>query len=615
LRKLTLSAFLVLSLPLLAAPAGTWGERGISHRFVVNGALLYAADGRGVSVYDVSNPAAIRRIDVESGDAETRDLAIAGGTDLAVATSVGLERFAIAADGTLTRMGTTVIEGGVAHVAASNSFIAAAGAAAGKTLLILERSDDGFAVVHQQRFGEEIRALAVNGSIAYAAVERTAIFAVSMPGGETTATIAIDAAGMAISGSTLWAAAESRGLFAIDLATSSIAGSVGEGIYRFRDVAVSGSRVCALEAPDKVHVVDGSKPSAPRIVATLTDWVNVLAVSGDRLYLAGAVIDAERMSFETGGPLRVYDLAGATAPVKLGEFRDLAGPVSGVWTDGSVAYVIDAPYLRILDVSKTSAPRELGAIVVPDIQDFIRVRNGLAINYGRVWVNLLDVSNVRKPVLIGRWHTQGHAPSAAALLRDTFVEANDHSGMHVVDYSDPSAPVQISGRIFHYLDVTGGDDAIYALQADIFLTVDLTDRRKVVDSQKYPGIFKQLDTLPPNAAFPHHVAIRGGEGIMLFDLTTNRFQPVRVGTVPVDSPELIATGDDRVLVAKDGILHRVDVPGPLRLEPTDMAVTSPMQISIAGEKVVIADRYRLRIYGPDTDPVPAEPVRRRAVGH
>jgi hypothetical protein len=47
--------------------------------------------------------------------------------------------------------------------------------------------------------------------------------------------------------------------------------------------------------------------------------------------------------------------------------------------------------------------------------------------------------------------------------------------------------------------------------------------------------------------------------------------------------------------------------------------TSPMQMSVAGEKVVIADRYRLRVYGPDTPAPPPAPTpvpsRRRAVAH
>lgn len=600
---------LLLSFPVFAQQ-GVWGERGISRRFVLRGDLLYAADGRGVSVYDVSNPANIRRIDVESGDAESRDLAFIGTTDLVLATDRGIDRFAVAADGTLTRLGTTAVTGGVTRIAGTPT---RAVAAAGQTLLILSRTEDALAVEYSERFNETIRALAANGNTIYAAVQRSAIFAIDANSGTWLNTIAVNAVGLAISGSTMWAAAEIRGLFAIDLATGTVVGVTGAGQMTLTDVAAAGTRVYATEAPDRVHVFDGGRREAPVRVATLTDWVTVIAASGNRLFLSGQLVDDETFTFETGVPVRVYDFTTTTAPVQVGEFRDLAGPVSGVWTDGSIAYVVDQPFLRVIDVSTTAAPRELGSIVVPEIQDHIRVKNGLAINYGRVRVNLIDVSSPRRPKVIGSWHTQGHAPSHAALSRDTFVEANEHSGLHVVDYSNPAEPVQIAGRIFHYLDIAAGDDAIYTIQQTTFLTIDLTDRRRVVDRTVYSGQHFQLDTTPPNAAFPHHVVLRTAQAVMVYSLENDRFTPRLTKTVPMASPGLFGTNETSVFVTKDGVLHRMNVAGPGGFSATDMAVTAPQQISVAGEKVVIADRYRLRIYGPDTPAPPAEPGKKRAV--
>ena len=602
---------LLLSLPVFAQ-GGVWGERGISRRFVVSGNLLYAADGRGVSVYDVSNPAAIRRIDVESGDAESRDVALIGTTDLVLATSTGIDRFSINADGTLTRLGFTAVAGGVSRIAATSN---RAVAVAGKTLLILSRSENVLATEFSQTFTTAIRAVAASGNTAYASIERSGVYAISTTSGATLFTTTVDASGLAVSGSTLWASADIRGLFAIDATTGAILGAVGERQFRLAGVAAAGSRVYAMEAPNRIHIFDGSNPGAPVLAGTLTDWVNVLAAGGTRVYLAGATVDEEKMTFETGAPVRVYNAADAAAPVLLGEFRDLAGPVSGVWTNGSVAYVIDAPYLRVIDVSKTAAPRELTSILVPDIQDYIRVKDGRAINYGRLWVHLIDVSNPRKPKVLGSWHTQGHAPSAAALARDTIVEANDYSGLHVVDYSDPANMHQISGRIFHYHDIAAGDDAIYTIQSATFLTIDLTDRRKVVDRTVHSAQYVSMDTLPPNSPNPHHVALRTTQGVAIYTLEHDRFDPRLQKFVPFSSPGLLATNDDSVFVARDGVLHRLSVANPTGFTATDMAVTSPMQISIAGEKVVVADRYRLRVYGPDTAPPPPARGRRRAIRH
>lgn len=606
-------ALAFLSHPVAAQPQGIWGERGISKRFVLRGNLLYAADGRGVSVYDVTNPAAIAKIDVESSDAESVDLALLGDRDLVVATSQGIDRFRVNADGTVDRLASTEVADGVSQVAASST---RAVAASDRTLLVYTRGGNGLAIEHQLALGQTIRALEVSGNLAFVAVQRAGIYVIDLNSGETVTTIAADAVDLALSGGTLWAVAEVRGLFAIDVATQKVLSISAARDYRLTGVAASGSRVYAVEAPNRILIFDASKPAEPKLLGTMTDWVNVLAANGARLILSGAIVDEEGFTFETGAPVRIYDTANATGAIQLGEYRDLAGPVSGVWTDGSIAYVIDAPYLRVIDISTTTEPKEMASIVVPDIQDHIRVKNGLAINFGRVYVVLIDVSKPRAPKVLGKWHTSGHAPSFAALARDTFVEANDHSGLHVVDYSDPANPVQIAGRIFHYHDIAAGDDAAYTIQHATFLTVDITDRTRVVDRTEYTGQYLQLDTLPANAAFPHHVALRSATGVTIFSLLEDRFRPLQLRFVPMPQTDLMATSNTSVFVARDGMLHRLDVPGGDAFVETAMTVTSPRQISIAGEKVVVADRYRLRIYGPDTaSPPPVPPARRRAVAH
>src|SRR5213075_3207774 len=54
-RRIWSAAFFVVALaPLAFGDSGVWGERGIVHRFAVRAPFLFEADGRGVSVYDVS---------------------------------------------------------------------------------------------------------------------------------------------------------------------------------------------------------------------------------------------------------------------------------------------------------------------------------------------------------------------------------------------------------------------------------------------------------------------------------------------------------------------------------------------------------------------------------
>src|SRR2546426_8961158 len=112
MRSIT-SAALILFFSVVAAPgqSGQWGSRGISQRFVVQGNLVVAADGRGVAVYDVSDAATIRRLSAVETAAESIDVAVLNVAvlnttpDVIVATRGGLERFSLLPNGTLIPIG------------------------------------------------------------------------------------------------------------------------------------------------------------------------------------------------------------------------------------------------------------------------------------------------------------------------------------------------------------------------------------------------------------------------------------------------------------------------------------------------------------------------------
>ena len=608
-RKAVLLLLLVIALPL---QAGEWGSRGVSRRFVVNGDRLYAADGRGVTVYDVSNAASLRRIDVETGDDETHDLALLGSNRLVVGTARGIDRFEVASDGSLTRLDSFRGIRDVTRVAANDQIVAAA---SGSTVMIL--TDDATRFYRSIQLGQRVRALMFIGGLLYVGVEGVAIYVYDPLTAAQVAVVSHDPSDFARNGSILWSAG-AHGLAAIDVsdpAAPHLVGQVADLILT--NVAAAGSRVYAVESKDLLHVFDGSSPQQPHLVSTVHEWVHVVAASGSRVFTSGSQFDEEGLIYETGVPVRVYDAANMTV---VSEFTDYAGPVSGAWTDGSVAFIVDPPYLRVLDVSRSAEPREMTSILVPHIQDHIRVRNGFAIIYGRSDVNLIDVSDPWKPKYLSTYEAKGHPPGAAALLRDTFVQANEHSGLHIVDYSDPANAVQIAGRIWHYHDVAAGDDAVYVMAMGQFLILDITDRTKVVDRKIESFESKaQIDTIPPSSGSPQYVVIRGLSGLYFRGLMEDRFDPSLVAMVPIANAGVFGSFDSGVYVTIDGALWRINVSDPSTLIETGLRVTSPQQIAVAGEKIVVADRYSVRVYGPDTaqppQPPPTPPSRRRATRH
>src|SRR5438552_18991592 len=97
---------LLICVPLLLhAQSGEWGSRGISHRFVVLGQRVFDADGRGVTLYDVSQ-APVRQLFFAATGAERVDLALVTDHDLGVATREGIQRLLVASDGSL--IGTSI---------------------------------------------------------------------------------------------------------------------------------------------------------------------------------------------------------------------------------------------------------------------------------------------------------------------------------------------------------------------------------------------------------------------------------------------------------------------------------------------------------------------------
>lgn len=599
--------------------AGMWGSRGVSHTFELRGDRLYVADGRGVSVYDVADPAHVQRLDVEIGDDESHDLAIAGGR-LYLATSGGVEWFSVGTDGTLSREGRAENLGFVNRVAARGDYVVAGG---GKSIYVLAWEQGELHQLRTYATRSAVRDLTFVKDFVYAGFDGGGVTVYSPEAAGAVAMISIESPTFDVDGETLWIASNQSGLQSFDVrdpASPQFIARVGKNEIHAETVAVANGRAYVMERPDIVRIYDVEDRTAPRLIHVLRDWTHVIDASGNRLFLSGTIIDGEDLPFATGIPVRIYDTTNASAPTILGEFHDLAGALSGVFTDGTLAWVSDPPYFRIIDVSQTDAPRELSSIFIPNIQDHVRVRNGLAILYGRSDVNFIDVTDPYAPKYLGEFESQGHPPSSAAILKDTVVEANGASGLHIIDYSDSAHPVQIAGRIMHYHDLVAGDDAVYTFHQYAWVILDITDRTRVVDRQIRDAVqFLHIDSVPPNSAYPEFLVLSDSDGLQTYSLREDRFDPKFVAKAPLAHPGVFGTSATSAYIERNGTLLRLDMTRPTEFVDTGLRVTSPMQISASGEKVVVADRYSLRVYGPNTapppPPPPAPPIRRRASRH
>jgi len=577
---------LILVCSPLLAQSGVWGARGVSHAFLVRDNVVYDIDGRGVAQYDVSDPAAIRRAAVIDTEGESLDGAFAANGDLLVLTRLGIDRF----DRGLAPVAHTPARG-YAHLRANDKWIVAA-SAKGVTVFAPDMSEAQHAI-----FTNNINAIALAGDALYVAVDKVGISVIDLTGAQDPSVLPENAQDLAVDGNRLYIAGGVDGLVVADI-TDPLAPNVvrrsGAGESDLARVAVSGAKVYASEAGTTIRIFDDSGQTA-----TISDAVQTLAAAGNRLYVSGTNFDRFGLPTETGVPLRVYDVAGA--PKLLGDVHDLAGPVSGAATDGTLAYVVDRPFFRVIDVSKTGAPRELSTLSIDNIEDHVKLLGKQVILYGRGDVDLIDVSDPYQPKLVKVFHSFGRTPSNAAFARDTILEDNPWSGFHVVDFAHYADAAQVGGIKGHYYEVVanGGDFAYVGGEAIAIGVVDLHDRNN-------PTVVKVIPVAVRQAFITgDRLVVRSDDGLHVYDISVP-LDPVEVAFVAISTPGTAGPAPNGALVWNGDTLLRTGLAFGDVL-PSGLTVQAPLQIDSAGAKIVVADRYALRVFGPDTAPPPPPP--------
>jgi len=117
----------------------------------------------------------------------------------------------------------------------------------------------------------------------------------------------------------------------------------------------------------------------------------------------------------------------------------------------------------------------------------------------------------------------------------------------------------------------------------------------------------------PAVVAGNYLVVESADRFHVLDVS-DRFNPIEVGGAALPpTPGVVAADGDGVLVAHAGAVDRLDISNPVHPQMTKTAMTAraPMQIHAAGGKVVIADRYALRVYGEATAAPQQPPARMR----
>ena len=250
-------------------------------------------------------------------------------------------------------------------------------------------------------------------------------------------------------------------------------------------VGAAGNLACMADGPT-LTVVDLTDPARPtkRGTVTLPDRVWEVEVVGTRAYVSAGHAGLQILDIAgTAGPkivgsyespgqvaatavsgstavvvnnmtgLEVVDVADAERPTLTGSYLTPGFP-RDIAAIGTVAYVADQPSgLEVVDFSRPSAPEGVSlhesaegtaqTVEVSIPTDRRRAAPRTYILDGRTGLlEILDVSDPRRPSQIGAFETPGRTRSVA--VRDSVAFLGDpSSGVRVVDLSDPSAPVPL----------------------------------------------------------------------------------------------------------------------------------------------------------------------------
>lgn len=608
---------LFLLLPVAAlSQSGIWGLRGISQRFLVDGDLVISVDGAGFSVYDVSVPGTVRRITQIETDGESSDGSITG-NDLFITTHTAIERYTVRPDGSVVQTMHMPMTG--VTTIAWNGRLLAGGSASAITFWRLA-GDGTLTTIGEYPINNTIRTMAWKGDALFVALTDLGIRVLD---GNTSGDITFipePSRGFVISGNTLYSASGPDGVALIDISDPAAPAMVGRtlsGILNLQNVAVAGTRVFAAEPPGTIHLIDASSVTSPHEVATMTEPAQVMAGSGDHLFVSGPNVTSYGDVTDSGNPLRVFDVGNLAAPrLSAGVTNGFTGPVAGVSTNGSLAYVSDPPFFRVLDVSTTQAPREIASLRIDGIQPHVKSLGTQAVLYGTGDVQLIDLSDPYHPRLVNTFHSLGHTPSSAGFVATGIVEGNSFSGFHLVDFADFPQPIIVAGIKVHPFDLVanGGQYAYVSLGSAGLGVFGFPIPNTAVNIRINQTPVAGMAFAPATSAHPDALIIRGIDGMHVFTLA-DPSNPADTSSIPfVPSGPLAAYGNS-AWIGSAGTLTRMDITkltAPF-IETTTMHVVAPQQIAAANGKIVVADRYSIRVFGPQTPAPPPPPSPRRRV--
>jgi hypothetical protein len=256
-----------------------------------------------------------------------------------------------------------------------------------------------------------------------------------------------------VSGDFVYLASVGIGVQVIDVSEPAAPAGLGAIAAEARDVELEGDFAYTV-GDIGLRVIDVSHPERPALVGGWSgSAVDDVEVRDALAYLG----TSDPLTGETGG-LVVVDVSDPTAVAGVGGIAT-GSPALDVEVANGLAYVAAREAgLRVIDVANPALPFEVGSHAVPVSAEQVEVVGGLALVADpgarlprpgiRGSLRVIDLSNPAAPSEIGAYEVGGPVPCrdpglavADAVAYLSCGGGSAVAGVHVIDLSDPAAPI------------------------------------------------------------------------------------------------------------------------------------------------------------------------------
>ncbi|MDP8207494.1 MAG: T9SS type A sorting domain-containing protein [Candidatus Electryonea clarkiae] len=306
-------------------------------------------------------------------------------------------------------------------------------------------------------------------------------------------------------------------------------------------IAASGSNLQIIEVSDDASLTEAGYYDQ--------DPVYDVAVIGDYAYVA------KRRS-----GLNVFDISDPASPFIVGIDSNIA---YGIEIHDQYLYTHYSTCFRVFDISNPESPTETDTLQMHASILDITIANSLAflVHSNIDYISLIDVSDPESTELMGSYDCPNELNGADVTDEFLFVAAG-HAGLRIVDYSDPSSPLEIGhlDTLGYTKDVAIIDDYAFILSSTPIITLHIVD---ISDPES----------------------------------------PIEIGNLGLGNPyglhmKISAEGDHVFVIEEETGLHVINVSNPSSPELTGYYDTpgEALGIAVSDQYTFIADKYYFEIF-------------------